>query len=171
MTLAYDPTSFTTAKRLVFERLVASIGTLTSLPGWTAKNGKNSYNGFLPPAFDIWAITFGGGGDVRQTWNTVPWALHMNADIEGQFREQPTADEVGMRLVEGLGAGMRWINDAGVQVAQTSPHRIQAFRMRSGGNLDVFLGHKQIANEAEAALVWIMKIGCEIVFNTGTDAA
>jgi len=171
MAMTYDPTTFSTAKRLVFERLIATVGTLTTLPGWTAENGKNSFSGFLPPAFDIWGITFGGGGDVRQTWNTIPWEMHVNADIEGAFREQETADEVGMKLIQGMGAGMRWIDDDGAQVAQADPHRVQAFRMRSGGNLDVYLGPKQIGNEGdgESCLVWILKIGAELVFNTWTD--
>jgi hypothetical protein len=179
MAKTYDPTTFTTAKGIIFRRLVASIaGALTTKADWLAKDGQNSFNGFLPPIFNAWGITFGGGGDVRQTWNSIPWEMHVNADIEGVFQDQEVADEVGMRLIEGLGAGMRWIDDDGDQVTQADPHRVQAFRIRSGGNLDVYLGPRNIANEGaknpktgerDPINVWILKIGCELVFNTWTD--
>ena len=132
MAKTYDATTFTKAKDAIFNRLVANIGTLSTLSGWTSEAGKNAFNGHLPPCFDVWGITFGGGGRVEQTWNGTPWELHVNSDIEGIFREQPTADELGMKLLALLGDGMRWINDAGAQVTQSDPHRVQAFRLRSG---------------------------------------
>lgn len=176
MAKTFDPTSFTLAKSIVFDRLVAAIGKITTLNNWTAANGVNSFNGFLPPAFDCWAITFGGGGDVRQTWNTnPPFELWIQADVEGQFRNQETADEVGMKILSAL--SMRWIDRNGAQVTQTDNHLIQTFRLRTGGNIDVFLGDKLIANEgpidpndhkAKPVLLWILKIGLELVFNTWT---
>ena len=169
--------SFTKAKAIAFKKFVDAVGTLTTIEGWTAEDGKNSFLGFLPPAFDVWGLTIGGGGSVTQTWNTTPpWELHMNADIEGQFAEQEPADEVGMKLLSIL--DLEWIDDNGATVAPTSGTvRIQHLRLRSGGMFDVFLGPKPIANEGAKkedgsrapVLLWELKIGMELVFNTWAE--
>jgi hypothetical protein len=177
MAKTYDPLSFTKAKTALFNAFIAAVGSITTIDNWTAKEGRNSFKSFLPPAFDVWGFTMGGGGDVRQTYNTTPpWELQMDANIEGQFRLEESADEVGMKLLSVL--DVRWMNDASAIVAQTDPHRIQSCRMRPNGNLDVFLGPKPIANEGIKArpgddtsqvLLWQLHIGLTVVFNTWND--
>jgi len=179
MTKTFDEFSFTKAKRVCFDALVAAVGTVRTIPRWTAKEGKNSFLGHLPPAWDVWALTIGGGGRSQQTWNTTPpWEMHMNGDIEGQFREQEAADEVGMKLISVLDLAYR--NDAGEVVAAGSGSvRVQHFRIRQGGTPDVFLDYKPIANEGPvdasgkrgSVPLWVLKIGLELVFNTwnGSD--
>lgn len=171
--MTFDPLSFTAAKRLVFETLVRGIGPLATLPGWKCEEGRNAFLGYLPPCFDVWAITFGGGGTVAPTWNVKgPSELHLNADIEGVFREMDVADEVGMKLVSSL--AIFRVDRAGASVPSGTVCFVQCFRLRSGGQIDVFLDPRVIANEGpmkqdgsrEAIPVWILKIGCELVFNT-----
>ncbi len=170
----FQPLYLAKAKQIVFDRLVDAVGTIESIDKWTADPGSNSFLGYLPPCFDVWGITFGGGGRVEHTWNMKPPAeLHINADIEGNFRTMDAADEVGMRLLSGM--AMRWVNEAGEEVDHAQPHIIQTFRMRQGGNIDTFLDPRPISNEGvrnpetakmEPCLVWVLKIGCELVFNT-----
>lgn len=173
MARVYDKLSFTKAKATVFAKLIAAVGTIDSIKGWKAKNGQNSFQGFLPPTFDTWGITFGGGGDVSQTWNTKPpWEMQMNWDIEGQFRDQAAADEVGMGLLSGMDMGRLDAN--GNTAAAGAWCLVQTFRLRAGGNLDVYLGSKKIANEGAKEKdgttapvpLWILKMGGIIVFNT-----
>jgi hypothetical protein len=98
---------------------------------------------------------------VRNTWKqTTPTELRMNADIEGMYARQEEADEAGMRIVSKL--------------AIWRTGHVQCFRIRSGGQLDVGLEPRKIANEGvqgvdgkvEPVMVWVMKMGCELVFNT-----
>jgi hypothetical protein len=158
MAKTYDSTSFTNAKATVFGLLLTATGTT---------NGKNAFNGYLPAAFDVWAITFGGGGDVRNTWNQKPpTELHLNADIEGVFRDQDAADLCGMQIIGAL--SMMRLKKDGTAATGSDDILIQCCRMRSGGQIDVALGPKLIANEGDGApiMVWILKIGLELVFNT-----
>jgi hypothetical protein len=158
MTKAYDSTSFTNAKRTIFDLLkTATSGT----------EGKSCFLGFLPPAFDVWAITFGGGGDVRNTWNVCPPSeLHLNGDVEGIFKSQEDADLIGMKIVGAL--SMMRLTAEGKAPTNGEDILIQCCRLRSGGQIDVFLGPKLIGNENEGKPlnVWILKIGLEVVFNT-----
>lgn len=173
MAQTYDKKSFSKAKALVFSKLVAAVGRVESIRGWVAKNGQNSFMGFLPPAYDVWGITFGGGGDVVHTFNTMPpWEIQMNWDIEGQFRDQSAADECGMGLLSALDMGR--MDGEGNTVPQGTWCLVQTFRLRQGGNLDVYLGEKIIANEGPKkpdgtrapVPLWILKLGGIFVFNT-----
>ena len=114
---------------------------------------------------------------MTQTFNTrPPWEIQIDWNIEGQFRDQAGADEIGMGLLSGMDTGR--LDAAGNTAIAGAWCLIQTFRLRSGGNLDVFLDHKVVANEGakradgtrEPIPLWSLRLGGIMVFNTWIES-
>jgi hypothetical protein len=131
------------AENAVFKLLCAATGT-------EAK--KNAFQGYLPPAGNVWALKMGGGGDVRNTWTAPITELRMDADIEGMFLERERAQVFALKVLQSLPI-MRVEN-------------VQMFRLRTGGMPDIKFKDVTMGNETEVRIIWTVTIGCEIVFNT-----
>jgi hypothetical protein len=131
------------AEDAVFKALVTATG---------AEAKKNAFQGFLPPAGNVWALKVGGGGDVRNTWTAPITELRMDADIESIFLERARAQEFALKILKALPI--------------TRISNVQCFRLRTGGMPDIRFKEVTMANETHPRMVWTASIGCEIVFNT-----
>lgn len=131
------------AEDAVFKVLVEATG---------AEAKKTAFQGFLPPAGNVWALKVGGGGDVRNTWTAPITELQMDADIEGIFLKREEAQLFALSVLQALPI-LRLSN-------------VQCFRLKTGGMPDVKFKEVTFANEEKARLVWSVSIGCDIVFNT-----
>lgn len=131
------------AEDAVFEKLCLATAS-------TAK--KNAFQGYLPPVGNAWALKVGGGGEVVNTWTAPITELMMEAEIEGIFLERARAQEFALNLLNVL--PIRRIAN------------VQMFRLRAGGLPDVKFKEVKLANTENEVIVWSVRIGCEIVFNT-----
>jgi hypothetical protein len=141
--MAFIDNPWKKAENAVFKLLCTATGT-------EAK--KNAFQGYLPPAGNVWALKMGGGGDVRNTWTAPITELRMDADIEGMFLERERAQVFALKVLQSLPI-MRVEN-------------VQMFRLRTGGMPDIKFKDVTMGNETEVRIIWTVTIGCEIVFNT-----
>jgi hypothetical protein len=141
--MAFIDNPWKKAENAVFKLLCTATGT-------EAK--KNAFQGYLPPAGNVWALKMGGGGDVRNTWTAPITELRMDADIEGMFLERERAQQFALKVLQCLPI-MRVEN-------------VQMFRLRTGGMPDIKFKDVTMGNETDVRIVWTVTIGCEIVFNT-----
>jgi len=141
--MAFIDNPWKKAENAVFKLLCLGTGT-------EAK--KNAFQGYLPPAGNVWALKMGGGGDVRNTWTAPITELLMDADIEGMFLERERAQQFALKVLQCLPI-MRVEN-------------VQMFRLRTGGMPDIKFKDVTMGNETDVRIIWTVTIGCEIVFNT-----
>jgi len=141
--MAIDPDSLTAAKQKVMDIIAAANG---------SEHEKNAFIGRLPPAIDTWAIFFGGGGDVRNTWNHEITELRCDSDIVGYFSSQPGADRFVMLTLDALP-----IRNQG---------NVAWYRMRSGGMFKIDPECRPVGGDAGNQILWVVRIGTELVFDT-----
>ena len=141
--MAIDVNSFTAAKAKCFEQVAAANGSTLH---------ENGFIGRLMPAADVWGMFFGGGGDVRNTWNHEITELRMDSDIVGQFTSQGGADIFIMGTLDAL------------------PIRLEGnvawYRLRSGGMPKLTEEWRQVGGDNKQSLLWVVRIGLEVVFDT-----
>jgi hypothetical protein len=140
--MAFDPESWKSAERLVYEKILTATASVDK---------RNAFLGFLPPAPNVWMFKTGGGDDVRNTWDLQPRELHMNAELAGQFTERTAAQAWAMKAISAL---------------PIKEGIVQCFRLRLGGLPNPVPEVVPIGNENQQAFLWVITLGCEIVFNT-----
>ena len=141
--MAIDPQSLTSAKSTCFAQVAAANGSVLE---------KNGFIGRLPPAIDTWAMFFGRGGDVRNTWNHEITELRVDSDIVGYFSSQGGADVFIMQTLDAL--PIRLIGN------------VTWYRMRSGGMFQIDPECRRTGGDTKDRIVWTVRIGLELVFDT-----
>ena len=144
--MSIDPASLTAAKQTCFDHVAAANGSTYQ---------KEGFIGRLPPAIDTWAMFFGGGGDVRNTWNHEITELRVDSDIVGYFADQEGADRFVMMTLDALP-----IRNQG---------NVAWYRMRSGGMFKIDPECRRTGGDTKDRIVWVVRIGLELVFDTTTS--
>jgi hypothetical protein len=142
--------SWTVAERAVFDKLCQATGTV---------DRKSAFLGYMPDMANVWAFNSGGAGGNEQTlWSTDITTMHMQASAIGRFVSRDACQRWAMSIVK----AQPWSN-----TTDTTPGNVAHARIRTGGLGEPTLTPLAIPGESRVALLFVLELGMEIVFNTG----